>query len=115
MSQRLLVTGIHGQIAMALAERAVLNGSFEIVALGRPQLDLADPSTVGAAIEMASPDIIVSAAAHTAVDQAESEEELATRIKADTAPGVWLALLDEDFDNNSKKLSWPDACYPLYK
>lgn len=82
MSQRLLVTGIHGQIATALAERAVLNGSFEIVALGRPQLDLADPSTVGAAIEMASPDIIVSTAAHTAVDQAESEEDLATRINS---------------------------------
>lgn len=80
MSPRLLVTGRYGQIATALAERAALDGRFDVVSLGRPQFDLADPSTVGAAIEMASPDIIVSAAAYTAVDQAETEEDLATRM-----------------------------------
>ncbi|KJF69045.1 dTDP-4-dehydrorhamnose reductase [Rhizobium nepotum] len=80
MSPRLLVTGRYGQIATALTERAALDGRFDVVSLGRPQFDLADPSTVGAAIEMASPDIIVSAAAYTAVDQAESEEDLATRM-----------------------------------
>lgn len=80
MSQRLLVTGRYGQIATALTERAALSERFDVVSLGRPQFDLADPSTVGAAIELASPDIIVSAAAYTAVDQAESEEDLATRM-----------------------------------
>lgn len=80
MSPRLLVTGRYGQIATALAERAALEGRFEVVSRGRPQFDLADPSTVGAALEMASPDIIVSAAAYTAVDQAETEEDLATRM-----------------------------------
>ncbi|WP_332305549.1 dTDP-4-dehydrorhamnose reductase [Rhizobium sp. GR12] len=80
MSPRLLVTGRYGQIATALTERAALDGRFDVFSLGRPQFDLADPSTVGAAIEMASPDIIVSAAAFTAVDQAESEEDLATRM-----------------------------------
>lgn len=48
------------------------------------------------------------------VDSAKVAQELATRIQADTAPGVWLALFDEAFDYNSKKLSWPGARYPLY-
>lgn len=88
MSPRLLVTGRYGQIATALAERAALEGSFVVVSLGRPQFDLADPSTVGAAIEMASPDIIVSAAAYTAVDQAETEEDLATRMNGLSAEEI---------------------------
>jgi dTDP-4-dehydrorhamnose reductase len=74
---RILVTGREGQVARSLAERGALAG-HEIVRLGRPELDLsADPDRIVAAIEAARPDVVVSAAAYTAVDKAESEPELA--------------------------------------
>src|SRR6185369_8166547 len=74
---RMLVTGQEGQVARSLAERAPA-GAIELVALGRPELDLAGaPEAIVAATKAARPDIIVSAAAYTAVDRAESESELA--------------------------------------
>ena len=78
---RVLVTGRSGQVVTALAERAGLHGA-EIVAVGRPELDLTDPRTIEAALTGAAPDLIVSAAAYTAVDRAESEEALAHTVNA---------------------------------
>lgn len=49
--------------------------------------DLSDPSSLEALLQIERPDVIVNAAAYTAVDRAESEPELATRINAE-APGV---------------------------
>ncbi|OJF95286.1 dTDP-4-dehydrorhamnose reductase [Pararhizobium antarcticum] len=83
--QRLVVTGLNGQVVTALIERGALRPDMEIIAIGRPDLDLAQPESVAAAIEAARPDLVVSAAAHTAVDQAESEEELATRMNGTSA------------------------------
>lgn len=106
MTPRLLVTGLHGQVAMSLVERAAMSGAFEVLAVGRPQLDLADPASIGSAIEAVSPDIVVSAAAHTAVDQAESEEDLAMLMngvsageiaKAAARLGVPLIHLSTDY------------------
>ena len=74
---RMVVTGREGQIVRSLAERAPGTG-IEIIALGRPQLDLAGPSgEIVAAIIGTRPDIIVSAAAYTLVDKAETDSELA--------------------------------------
>lgn len=72
---RLCVTGTRGQISSAL--QAVGWPSVEVIALGRPSFDLADRASVLAAIEAARPDVVVSAAAYTAVDQAETECEQA--------------------------------------
>jgi dTDP-4-dehydrorhamnose reductase len=85
---RLLVTGLQGQVVTALVERGALAGHMEIIPIGRPDLDLSRPETVAAVIEAVAPDIVVSAAAHTAVDRAESEEELATRINGLSAGEV---------------------------
>ena len=52
----------------------------------RPDLDLADPASIARIIEAAKPDIVISAAAYTAVDQAEDEPELAEAINGE-APG----------------------------
>jgi dTDP-4-dehydrorhamnose reductase len=52
----------------------------EILPLGRPVLDLAQPESVVPAILGARPDLVISAAAYTAVDKAESEPELARAI-----------------------------------
>lgn len=76
---RLLVTGTSGQLAQSLLELGIARG-VDIVALRRPQLDLTIPSTIAVALADARPDIVVSAAAYTAVDKAESEPELAHRV-----------------------------------
>jgi dTDP-4-dehydrorhamnose reductase len=73
---RIAVTGKTGQVVTSLVERGTVSG-HEVIALGRPELDLADPASVLRALETAQPDAIVSAAAYTAVDGAESETELA--------------------------------------
>ena len=84
---RIAVTGSQGQVVQALIERAK-GTQTQVIALGRPLLDLADPSTVLPAIEAAAPDIIVSAAAYTAVDRAEEEVEAAYAINAAGAGAV---------------------------
>lgn len=84
---RIAVTGSRGQVARALAERAAGCGA-EVVPLGRPRLDLAEPATILPAFESAAPDIIVNAGAYTAVDKAESEEALAQRINGFGAGNV---------------------------
>jgi dTDP-4-dehydrorhamnose reductase len=84
---RMIVTGKQGQVVTALLERGPLQG-VEVIALGRPELDLADPASVGAALAGAEPDAIVSAAAYTAVDKAESEPALAFAVNRDGAGAV---------------------------
>jgi len=83
---RIAVTGSKGQVAMSLLERA--GAKAEIVALGRPAFDLADRAAVLAGLEAARPDVIINAAAYTAVDKAEGEEALAMRVNGDGAGHV---------------------------
>jgi dTDP-4-dehydrorhamnose reductase len=83
---RVAVTGAKGQVATALAERA--GPEFEILALSRPAFSLEDRDSVFAAIEAALPDVVVNAAAYTAVDRAEAEEDLATRVNGEGAGHV---------------------------
>ena len=82
---RLAVTGQNGQVATSLVERAALRDGIEVIALGRPTLDLEKPETVGPAIMAARPQIVVNAAAYTAVDKAESEPERAFAANRDGA------------------------------
>ena len=82
---RLLVTGRNGQVAASLIERAGDHAGISVVALGRPELDLEQPATVEAAVLGARPDIVVSAAAYTAVDKAEAEPERAYAANRDGA------------------------------
>jgi len=86
--KRMVVTGRGGQVVLSLLERGQADGRFEVVAVGRPELDLSTPETVEAALRRAKPDVIVSAAAYTAVDQAESDEEAATVINGIAAGKV---------------------------
>src|SRR5262249_37039342 len=76
---RIAVTGRQGQVARALSE-AGMAIDVEVIMLGRPELDLAKPESIEPALRAASPDIVVNAAAYTAVDQAESEPEIAAKI-----------------------------------
>ncbi|RWN63544.1 MAG: dTDP-4-dehydrorhamnose reductase [Mesorhizobium sp.] len=74
---RLVVTGREGQVVSSLVERARTHADIEVVTLGRPELDLAKPETIERALVATRPDLVVSAAAYTAVDQAEDEPDLA--------------------------------------
>ncbi len=84
---RIIVIGRHGQVAHALAERAAVHG-VETVLLGRPKLDLADPSGIEDLLREKEGDLIVNTAAYTAVDQAETEPDLADAINGIGAGAV---------------------------
>lgn len=86
---RLCVTGHHGQVASALRALHGRDG-LEIVTLGRPDLDLAAADNALALMERLRPDILVSAAAYTAVDLAETEPDEARRVNAE-GPGKLAA------------------------
>ena len=87
---RIAVTGTKGQVVTSLAERGAAGG-HEIVAIGRPALDLANPASVARALEVSAPDVIVSAAAYTAVDKAESESNVAHAVNGAGAGAVAAA------------------------
>jgi dTDP-4-dehydrorhamnose reductase len=79
---RLVVTGREGQVAASLLQAGQARAGVEVIAIGRPQLDLAKPDTVIDTIAASKPDIVVSAAAYTAVDQAEDEPDQAFAVNA---------------------------------
>ncbi|WP_375687122.1 dTDP-4-dehydrorhamnose reductase [Pseudooceanicola sp. LIPI14-2-Ac024] len=79
----LLVFGSTGQVARELARAAPAGTTF----LSRAEADLSNPAACAAAISAAEPSAVINAAAYTAVDKAESEEDLATVING-AAPGA---------------------------
>jgi len=81
----ILLTGKDGQIGWELQRTLLPLG--RVIAVGREELDLANGDAVRAVMREHRPDIIVNAAAYTAVDQAEHETELAQAVNA-SAPGV---------------------------
>jgi dTDP-4-dehydrorhamnose reductase len=86
---KILLTGPTGQVGWELAPKLAHLG--EVIAPDRRALDLADAEATRARVRDLRPDVIVNAAAYTAVDRAESEPDLARAING-TAPGV---LADE--------------------
>ena len=90
---RIAVTGRDGQVARALAELGS-ERSVDVVRLGRPDFDLAAPATLARALQAARPDIVVNAAAYTAVDKAEQEPDLARAVNAAGAGAVAAAAAD---------------------
>jgi len=123
MPRRVLLLGAGGQLGMQLARK--LAGETELTALTRAELDFTDEDAIRAAIRKAEPEIVVNAAAYTAVDKAESEPELCARVNA-IAPGViavelarrdaWLIHYSTDyvFDGSGER-PWveTDATGPL--
>jgi dTDP-4-dehydrorhamnose reductase len=81
----ILVTGARGQLGCELA--AALAPLGRVTALDRAALDLADAAALEASLRALDPQLIVNAAAYTAVDQAERERDAAFAVNA-TAPAV---------------------------
>jgi dTDP-4-dehydrorhamnose reductase len=82
---RILITGGDGQLGWELARACGPLG--EVFAFDRTGLDLADPDAIRARCREVRPSLLLNAGAYTAVDQAESEADLAMRING-VAPGV---------------------------
>ena len=91
---RLVVTGACGQLAQSLGERSPRDGDFELVFLGRPQIDLEIAGSAADAIKKATPDVVIHTAAYTAVDAAEAEPERAFLINADASGEVAAAATE---------------------
>jgi len=73
---RVLLSGANGQVGYELRRLSWPSG-YELIAHDRAGLDIADSDAVRAAVRRDRPDIVVNAAAYTAVDKAESEQEAA--------------------------------------
>lgn len=86
---RVLVFGKTGQVATELAARAP-----EATFLDRDAADLSNPEACVAAILEARPEAVINAAAYTAVDRAEEEEDLATLINGVTPGALAVACAD---------------------
>lgn len=80
MTMKLLVIGRDGQVGRELQRSLPALG--RVVACGRPEADLEHPDTVRAIIRREAPDVVVNAAAYTAVDKAETEPERARLVNA---------------------------------
>lgn len=89
----MLVAGRTGQLGFELA-RARWPAGLEVVPVGRDTLDLADPEAAAAVVRDGRFALVINAAAYTAVDQAESEEDRATHINADGPRALAMACTD---------------------
>jgi dTDP-4-dehydrorhamnose reductase len=125
---KLLLLGKNGQVGWELQRSLAPLG--EIVALdidspGLLRADFSQPEQLAATVRAVAPDVIVNAAAHTAVDKAESEPDLARQINAAgpavlareaAARGIWLVHYSTDYVfNGSGQEPWreDDATGPL--
>lgn len=120
---KLLLLGKDGQVGWELQRALAPLG--EVHACGRDEADLSDPESLRALVRRHRPDVIVNAAAYTAVDKAESEADLARKVNA-LAPGVlaeeaaalgaWLVHYSTDYVfDGGKEGAWveTDATHPL--
>jgi len=124
MRTPVLVIGRSGQVARALARLGRVHG-HDIVAAGRPEVDLTRPATLSAALARHGPAMVINAGAYTAVDDAEGAREEAFAINAAGAghlaracahAGVPLIHMSSDyvFDGKaSRPYREDDATAPL--
>ncbi|OYD82300.1 dTDP-4-dehydrorhamnose reductase [Azospirillum brasilense] len=102
---KILILGTSGQVGTELMRAAWPQGS-ELVGLARPDVDMARPETVEAAVAQHAPDLVVNATAYTAVDKAEGDREAAFAVNRDgparlaaacAARGVPLVHISTDY------------------
>jgi dTDP-4-dehydrorhamnose reductase len=115
---KILITGSGGQVGRSLL--AAAPDATQVLTVSHQELDIADGRAVGAYVRSHSPDVIINAAAHTAVDRAESEPDLAREINGDgprhlaeaaRETGARLIHISTDFvfDGTASKPYEPEA------
>ncbi len=117
---KILIIGQHGQVSQALQKTLADLG--EVVVLGRDRLDLSDHLADYDQIQDLQPDLIINAAAYTAVDQAETEQKSALSINAiaagmlaDQARELGIPLIHYSTDyvfDGSKDAPWTEQDTP---
>jgi dTDP-4-dehydrorhamnose reductase len=85
-----VLIGQSGQVASEFQDLALPDG-WRLTSLGRADLDLCDPEVFASVINPLEPDVLINAAAYTAVDRAETEQDLARQVNA-IAPGELARL-----------------------
>lgn len=85
MTLKILMFGRTGQVATEILRRA--GADLDVTALGRDQADLTDPEACAAKVAETDADIVLNAAAYTAVDAAEDDEDTANTVNGE-APGA---------------------------
>ena len=90
----MLVIGANGQLARSLAAEDAVTPDVAVMACGRPEIDLTHPGSIAAAIVHLGADIVVNAAAYTAVDAAEQDQAAAFAINAAGAANTAIAAAD---------------------
>lgn len=114
---RVLVTGGNGQVGRSIAELATDEqfGSLDITVADRSTVDITDRAGLGAAFDRVRPEVVINAAAYTAVDAAETDEAAAMAANADgvasladlcTAHGARLLHLSTDYVFDGAKDGW---------
>lgn len=118
---RVLITGATGQLGHALQKTHTVFSNqcdLELIALSRAEMDLAKPETIEEVLGTFSPNAVINAAAYTAVDKAETEQELASVINTDAVTQIarWceknaaiLIQVSTDFVFDGKKSSAYDV------
>lgn len=117
---KILIIGQHGQVSQALQKTLADLG--ELIVLGRDKLDLSDHLADYDQIQVLKPDLIINAAAYTAVDQAETEQKTALSINAiaagmlaDQALELGIPLIHYSTDyvfDGSKSTPWDEQDIP---
>jgi dTDP-4-dehydrorhamnose reductase len=92
---RALLIGALGQVGRGLVERAASTGT-KILALDRTQLDVTNEAAVREVVSRETPDVVINAAAYTAVDQAEEEAASAFAVNADAPHHLAAACAHAD-------------------
>lgn len=88
---KILVAGKNGQVGRSLVDLLEAQTELTFLALGREELDITDPIQVDKIVTEFQPNIIINAAAYTAVDKAEQESELANAINKEGPQNLALA------------------------
>ena len=114
---RVLVTGGNGQVGRSIAELAsdARFAALDIAVTNRSTVDITDRAGLNAAFDRLQPDVVINAAAYTAVDAAEADEAVAMAANADgvasladlcAAHGARLLHLSTDYVFDGTKDGW---------